>query len=252
MTLVDLASALPLALALRISTAAVTILTARRRGAARRVAFLGSAVASLATRLGGRSRLEYRHAGERRAVRASGLRVVAGVFDRRIVRVVSSGSLHRRRSDRHLQSWIRRRPALEPTVRVPRRYLQRPAGFGRTCVCRQRSRHLPVCLGVDDVGDGGARGHGARGAGLPARRLSLPGHVASRHGLVDRGIPDAGVRIRLAVIRDPAVGWAGDRTDQTRLVRVLLPRLWCQGGYRSAPCLAARGPPGGALPASPP
>jgi hydrogenase-4 component B len=47
----DLASGLPFALALRIGIAAVTVLTAPRRGVARRVAFLGSAVASLATGL---------------------------------------------------------------------------------------------------------------------------------------------------------------------------------------------------------
>jgi hydrogenase-4 component B len=48
-TPVDLATGLPVALALRIGIAAVTVLTARRRGVARRVAFLGSAVASLVT-----------------------------------------------------------------------------------------------------------------------------------------------------------------------------------------------------------
>jgi hydrogenase-4 component B len=47
----DLASGLPLALALRIGIAAVTVLTATRREMARRVAFLGSAAASLATGL---------------------------------------------------------------------------------------------------------------------------------------------------------------------------------------------------------
>jgi hydrogenase-4 component B len=47
----DLASGLPLALALRIGIAAVTVLTATHRGVARRVAFLGSAVASLTTGL---------------------------------------------------------------------------------------------------------------------------------------------------------------------------------------------------------
>ncbi len=49
MTPFDLASGLPFALALRIGIAAVTVLTASRRGVARRVAFLGSAAASLAT-----------------------------------------------------------------------------------------------------------------------------------------------------------------------------------------------------------
>ena len=47
----DLASGLPFALALRIGIAAATILTAPRRGVARRVGFLGSAAASLATGL---------------------------------------------------------------------------------------------------------------------------------------------------------------------------------------------------------
>jgi hydrogenase-4 component B len=50
-TLFDLASGLPLALALRIGFAAATVLAAPRRGVARRVAFLGSAVASLVTGL---------------------------------------------------------------------------------------------------------------------------------------------------------------------------------------------------------
>jgi hydrogenase-4 component B len=45
----DLASGLPVALALRLGIAALTVLTARRRGLARRVAFLGSAVASVVT-----------------------------------------------------------------------------------------------------------------------------------------------------------------------------------------------------------
>jgi hydrogenase-4 component B len=47
----DHASGLPFALALRIGIAAVTILTAPRRGVARRVGFLGSAAASLASGL---------------------------------------------------------------------------------------------------------------------------------------------------------------------------------------------------------
>src|SRR6185295_18001311 len=46
-----LASGLPFALALRIGIAAATILTAPRRHVARRVGFLGSAAASLATGL---------------------------------------------------------------------------------------------------------------------------------------------------------------------------------------------------------
>jgi hydrogenase-4 component B len=45
----DLASVLPFALALRICIAAASVLAARRRGVARRIAFLGSVVASLVT-----------------------------------------------------------------------------------------------------------------------------------------------------------------------------------------------------------
>ena len=51
MTPFDLAGGLPVALALRIGIAAVIVLTASRRGVARRVAFLGSTAASLVTGL---------------------------------------------------------------------------------------------------------------------------------------------------------------------------------------------------------
>ncbi len=51
MTPFDLASGLPLSLGLRIGIAVVTVLAARRQDVARRVAFLGSATASLATGL---------------------------------------------------------------------------------------------------------------------------------------------------------------------------------------------------------
>lgn len=49
MTLFDLATSLPLALALRVGIASLTVLAAHRRGVARRVAFVGSVVVSLAT-----------------------------------------------------------------------------------------------------------------------------------------------------------------------------------------------------------
>ena len=77
----DLASGLPFALALRIGIAAVTILTAPRRGVARRVAFLGSAAASLATGSMAAQVLAHRHAGERRPIHTSRVRIFAGVFD---------------------------------------------------------------------------------------------------------------------------------------------------------------------------
>ena len=176
-----------------------------------------------------------------------GVRHRARLLGDAVVGVVSDGAGPDRGARRALQ-----RRATSPT---PSPRPARPSSAPRSTCCSARVEvvfvadgvdRVPVRLGTDDAGDGGARRDRTRGAREPARRVSLPGHVARRHRLPRGRLPDPGGGVRLAVVPGDAGRPRRVGADARRAVRAVLPRVRREGGHHPAARVAARSASGGA------
>ena len=149
------------------------------------------------------------------------------------------------RADRDLQHRLRATCSARWAVGISRHRLQRPAGLRRARVRRRRRDRIPVCLGADDAGHGGAGGDGARSARQPTRGLSVPRDVArgdrgSHRRLLHPGVPAGSISFSTLAHRQRLV--PGPLRDIVFLLFFF--GFGVKAGHHSVARLAARSPPG--------